>query len=163
MNRKYIFRDTDDSGFEEYDISGSEYLRLMEICFKYSDTVSFRIWSGDVIIPEELDKYRIPVTEVCLDAYSHYYRQLNDKAQNEIHHYVINADVKKYILSVTDSMFKWIDGWGYNNPEDICFYRSDKSIFFKSTVHDGICALNVGDGENVEEIIENKLWKLVAD
>ena len=39
----YNFFDTDDMGFEEYDIVGKEYELLIKTCCKYCDVVSFTI------------------------------------------------------------------------------------------------------------------------
>ncbi|MBR6801021.1 MAG: hypothetical protein IKM61_04650 [Eubacteriaceae bacterium] len=156
---KYVFTDTDESGFEEYDIEKDEYLSLLKICFRYSSTVSFRIWNEEVTALQSLAKFRIPPTEKCVEAYSHYYKSLDHMALKEIRHYILSDEVKNYVLSVTDSIFGWINGWGYHNPEDICFYRHDGSIFFSSVIHDGICCLDVGEDEDADEILKNKLWR----
>ena len=61
------------------------------------------------------------------------------------------------LLKTTNHIFSWLNGWGYENPEDPTFYREDGSLFFTSTIHEGECTLFVRD-EDVSEILANKLW-----
>jgi len=62
------------------------------------------------------------------------------------------------LLKITDSIFKWIDGWGFKNPEDPCFYRDDGSAFFTSVIHEGVVKLTPRENEDVSKIISNPLW-----
>ncbi|MBE6625537.1 MAG: hypothetical protein E7622_07885 [Ruminococcaceae bacterium] len=61
-------------------------------------------------------------------------------------------------MKITDSIFKWIDGWGFKNPEDPCFYRDDGSAFFTSVIHEGVVKLTPRENEDVSKIISNPLW-----
>lgn len=150
--KKYVFYDTDISGNAEYDISGKEYQELINICCKYSTTISLRITGNSISAAKELSEYEIPVSQKVLDSYKHY----SDKS--DIHHYRLCNKVQEILLNNYSSIFQWINGWGYNNPDDPIFFRKDGSVFFESTIHEGICILSPLENEDISSIIENKLW-----
>ena len=150
--KKYTFYDTDLTGHTQYDISGNEYQELIKICCKYSATISLKITDKSIQIAKELEKFEIPVTHEVLNTYKHY----SDKS--DIHHYILCNEVQEILLKTCDSIFQWINGWGYTNPDDPVFYRNDGSVFFESTIHDGICILYPLENEDINSIIANKLW-----
>ncbi|MBE6949668.1 MAG: hypothetical protein E7456_07490 [Ruminococcaceae bacterium] len=150
--KKYVFYDTDLTGQAQYDISGNEYLELIKTCCKYSTTFSLKITNTSHSIFKELARYKIPVTQSVLNAYQHY----SDKS--DIHHYRLYNEIQETLLNTCGSIFQWINGWGYTNPDDPAFYRDDGSVFFESTIHEGICILYPLENEDISTIIENKLW-----
>lgn len=159
---RYNFYDTDPMGCEEYDIAGSDYCTLLETCFHYCTTFSLLVdlqCENSSMLIANLEKYRLPVTDEVRHVYDHYGQFEGDKLRNyEIRHYDLTDTVKREILAVTDSIFKWICGWGYNNPADPAFYREDGSVFFCSLIHEGVCTLSPREGEDVEQVIGGKMW-----
>ena len=67
--------------------------------------------------------------------------------------YVVCDDLFNEMLEISDSLFKWIYGWGYTNPEDPTFYRDDDSVFFLSVIHDGECYLMPRVNEDVTAVV----------
>lgn len=156
----YKFYDTDLSGREELDICGEAYYSLMQTCFHYCDSFSIYVridGKPHVNIPRELERFRIPVTEQVISAYRHYSETL-DRKTHEIRHYALCSEVQEILLNITDSIFKWICGWGYANPEDPAFFRSDGTVFFSSLIHEGECTLSPNENENIKIVISNNNW-----
>ena len=149
---EYRFYDTDDYGQAEYDITGDHYLTLIESCFKYCSVFCLRIHDDRTVLPSELEKYRVDFDENFSNAYKHYFN-------SDIRCYRVCDETKKLFLTIADSIFKWIYAWGYTNPEDPAFFRSDGSIFFYSVIHEGECILLPRDCENVCDILSYGNWE----
>lgn len=149
----YDYYDTDELGNLEYDLCGDEYLLLLRICFMYSTSVSFIICSSSVPELSSVHRDRGLVPLYVQKNYRNYSIQVS-----QIRHYRLTAQVQEAICKVTNSIFSWIDGWGHHNPEDLIFYRSDGSVFFSSTVHEGKCSLYVDENEDVSALISNEHW-----
>lgn len=164
--KTYYFYDTDILGNEEYNLEGEQYQTFLDICFAYCATMSFRVCNyltDPVELPPELEKYRIPVTENVIDVYYQHYGHrkscYTDTAGTyEIRHYALCARSKEIIRNIAPDLFSWVCGMGYHNPDDPAFYRADGSVFFWSVIHEGKCALQVNDNEDVRAIISNPLW-----
>lgn len=156
----FIFYDTDCNGEEEYDVFGEEYRTLIKVCCKYCDTLSLRITHFDTSFVNELEKFAIKKSNENITVYQHYYgTNIESQSLSEIRFYKISKELEELLLSISDSIFKWIYGWGYTNPEDPVFYRRDGSVFFYSIVHEGKCVLMPQPNENIEPIVLNKYWK----
>lgn len=155
--KKYVFYDTDITGQEEYDIAGEDYRELIQICCKYCTIVSLRITHAETSFVNELEKYRIPKDKNITFVYKHYYG-ISSKNPTEVKFYRICPELYELLLKISESVFKWIYGWGYTNPEDPAFYRSDGSVFFSSIIHEGECTLTPINGENISKIIEKGHW-----
>ena len=156
--KNYVFYDSDPSGREEFDISGQQYLDLMNCCFSYAVSFSLILspcFKDDI---QHWNKYRIDVEPDVVRLYSHYGTaspESPDKIKDyEIRHYRLCPELCDMILSRTDSIFKWLCGWGYNNPDDPCFFREDGSVLFSSIIHEGECRLSLRDGENPPEFLK---------
>ena len=157
---RYVFYDADVTGKEEYDICGQDYATLIKTCCKYCSTLSFRITHADTSFVAELEKFAVHRNNELHNAYEHYYGDnLNENALTEIRYYEVNKEMEEFILSVSNSVFDWIYGWGYTNPEDLAFYREDGSLFFYATVHEGMCVLTPNADESIDEIVSNGLWR----
>ena len=154
----YNYYDTDQTGFAELDIEGEHYLELLEICFYYCASFSWRIRGKGVTEPGNICQFQIPVTSNVVNAYSHFYHQDSKLWIDEVRHYKIVPETIRAFRSVTDSIFKWINGWGNCNPEDPIFYRKDGSVFFSSVIHEGKCTLLPNSGEDVNEIFKYGNW-----
>lgn len=161
----YTFYDTDPNGHLELDIDGAAYYQLLSACFKYCTTFSMLVsqnLSNDPRI-KALEKYRLPVTKNVLDAYQHYGDCKNMNcvgAKSEIRHYMLNTETTGAILQFCDSIFKWINAWGYANPEDPAFFRENGSIFFSSIIHEGECTIYPKANEDISEVVAGNLWQV---
>ena len=154
----YKFYDTDKSGFAEFDIDGEHYLKLLEVCFKYSSSFSWRVCGNDIVEPEGIKKFQIPITDNVLHAYGHYYKHIDDPQLSQIRHYKITNETIDTFSSVTNSIFKWITDWVHTNPEDPVFYREDGSIFFSVIVHEGECMLFPNINEDISDALKFGNW-----
>lgn len=163
----YKFYDSDNTGHGDYDITGDCYRILLETCFKYSSTVSFLVLPKCTDRIEEWEKYRIPITCFVQNAYRHYGPVFPDKPNQigdyEIRHYRLEQGLQNLLISHVDSVFKWICGWGYNNPNDPTFFRQDGSVFFFSTIHEGECTLLPNKNETVSHIVTGEHWVVQED
>lgn len=160
--RRFTFYDTDSAGQAEYDISGAEYIELLEVCFRHSYTFSLLLDLREckTALPlVSIERYRIPVTENVRRVYAHYgLFERDTHCGYEIRHYILCEDVKNAVRDVADSIYKWICGWGYTNPTDPAFYRKDGSVFFCSVIHEGVCTLSATDEENIDAVIQGSMW-----
>lgn len=165
----YRFRDTDSTGREEYDIEGDEYQSLLDICFRYCDSVSFIVridpFAHD-IFPPALDKHQRPQPMSIENVYSHYGMNGQFHKQDnlyEVRCYQLSDEVQQYLRVHVHSMFEWINGWGNTNLEDPAFFRSDGSVFFQSIIHEGECFLLPNDNEDISCVIKNPNWSPIQD
>lgn len=157
MQRIYVFQDTDPTGKEEYDISGEAFRALLHVCCRYSRILTLR-FPQPIPAADALEPYRIPYTDrLPIDiVYAH------DGAMSlgEVRFYRVCPEIIAILPTIADSIFKWLCGWGYTNPEDPVFYRSDGSMFFWSCVHDGICMLAPRENEDVSALLADPLWRV---
>lgn len=163
--RTYRFYDSDITGHEEYDISGEQYQRFLQACFRYCTTVSVLIVPGYDGIIDSWDAYRIPVPSEVQNAYCHYGVPSSEKPDwingFEIRHYRLTAQMQRLIQAQANSLFSWTFYYGYHNPDDLTFYRSDGSVFFSSIVHEGESTLFLRENEDLTEILSAGNWILV--
>lgn len=150
--RIYKFYDTDDLGMGEYDVAGADYVKLIEACCKHCTFFSLVITNPDSAILEKLQPFEISKSDVIKFEFDHY-----EKSSVTVKYYKVSSALCKTILSQTNSIFCWINGWGFSNPEDPTFYRDDGSVFFTSTIHEGECTLMVQD-EDVFDIVSDERW-----
>ena len=155
--RIYKFLDTDSMGREDYDICGESYRELIRTCCKYSKTVSLRITNPKTMFQKELKKYQGPKEKNITYVYEHYYGKTMVNPP-DVKYYRICPELCQLFIEISNSIFKWIYGWGYANPEDPVFYREDGSVFFSSLIHDGECILLPREGEDVSKIIAQANW-----
>lgn len=174
--KKFYFYDSDwfygGNGNIKYHIQGAEFRKLLEVCFQYCSYIAFSFSTKseeryqkllspfDVAVPETISKDTYPqALEV--------YRTERTKEGRISRRLVSVYNVRFYrtchelfdvLCSITDSLFTWLDGWGYCNPENPTFYREDGSVFFASTIHEGECFLAPRDDEDISSIISNSLW-----
>ena len=163
--KKYRFFDTDISGREEFDITGIQYINLLETCFLYCDTVAMCLSPQFEKDLSFLQKYRVAITPTIKQQFCHYGKFLSgdtDPCTNyTIVQYSLTAKVKEYILECTNAMFKWTYAWGYKNPDDVTFFRSDGTVFFSSIIHEGECTLYVKEYEDVSKITNDNRWIVI--
>ena len=158
----YKFYDTDSAGTAEYDISGFMYECLLRLCFDYCTSVSFCL-SPD--LKKDLSKFqkdKLQVTQSVKEQYRHYGRfSTGDTDENTgytIAHYRLSSDIKQWLQTAVDSLFKWTYAWGNDNFDDPAFFRPDGSVFFSSIIHEGECTLFPMIGEEIGSVIHNGNW-----
>lgn len=159
--REYKFYDTDPMGlgWEEYDIVGDDYVDLIKTCCQYSKTLLLRISGEKINGISELERFRIFKSDNITFMPDHYYRITKcDKNPDEFRYFNICPELCDLLIHISNSIFHWIDGWGYCNPEDPTFYRGDGSVFFTSVIHDGVCTLTPREDECVDHIVEKEHW-----
>lgn len=151
--KRYNFYDTDITGNDEYDICDQEYKELIKICCKYSSYMSLIITNRNSSLLNKIRKYQIEKNENINYEFDHY-----NKNSIVIRYYKICPQLCEILLNETNSINSWINGWGFTNPEDPTFYREDGTVFFTSTIHEGVYSLFVRDNENLENILSSDLW-----
>ena len=137
---------------EEFDISGKEYVDLITTCFKYSSVVSFYITNTDFPYYDELQKFRTNApanVENCRG-----FSSRNGKTE----FFKVCPEIFDLMLKISDSMFKWIDGWDYTNPNDPVFHRKDGTTFMESLVDNCVVILHPRNDEKVDNIVSKRHW-----
>ena len=146
----YVFKDYIDETLD--DIKGNEYLELISICFHYSAFFSLIYKSKSQKIPA-LDKYLIR------SSYKDQWPGTIGTSEGGILNlYTCNEETKKILCTHVNSLFSWNAYFGNENPEDLAFYREDKTVFFESVVHEGECYILNKDVENVRSIVSKEGW-----
>lgn len=159
----YKYFDWNPKTNHEYDIVGDDYRRLMELCFKYSQVMSFMNCSPDTKILDLIEEYHISRPKnVKVDNSIYGLGYLTDEKIG-LNFYRLCPELMGILLSHTSSIFEWLDGWEYKNPENPVFYRKDGSVFFSSIIHEGEVTLSVKDDEEVSEIVSTEGWNEVSD
>ena len=155
---KYRFCDTDETGWDEYDIEGEDYCALIDVCCQYCSIVSFDIYPQyeDAEYLMQIQKYLIKRDDT--------YRVVT----GEFASYTTGSDKRYYtvcaemcdLLKKEKSIFSWFGE--EKNPfhfENLTFYRNDETVFFESITHEGECYLLVREAEDVSQIVSNPLWE----
>ena len=159
MLKEYYFWDAkqNDDGYEEYDIKGDAYKELLRLCFMYCDIVSFYISDpGKIDLEEELEPYRIPTQDVKFD--KHRYFDIYPYNRSKYRFYRLCPQIKELMEKHANSIFEWLNGCGFQNPEDPAFYRNDGSVFFSSVIHEGELLLNPREGEDITGLFQFSVW-----
>ena len=158
----YTFYDTDITGREIYDIIGSDYERLLGVCFQYCTSVAMCLYLDANVDVSEIRRFQIDVTPETKQYFQHYGRfpagDCNESGTYQIVRYSLMPEVREFLLSRADSVFKWTYGWGNKNPDDLVFLRADGSAFFSSVIHEGECTLSPRDNEDVSSVVDDPRW-----
>lgn len=158
----YKFYDTDVTGTELYDISGARYRQLLEVCFRYCTSVAMCLYVDANVDLLAMESCSLPVTSRVRQQYTHYGRFTEDDYNHNhtyrLVHYALEPEVKRFLLSHTDGIFKWTYAWENENPDDLSFFRPDGTAFFSSVVHEGECTLSPIEGEDVSDILHDPRW-----
>ena len=160
----YIFRDSDPAGIANYDIGGAKYKALLDVCFHYAHSVSFYIsplYKKDL---SDISESQLPVSEDIQKLYPTYAvaspADYRITLPYQIKHFVLSPQVQEFLRQQTDHLWGWTYDELNKNPDDICFFRSDKSVFLASTIHNGECRLYPKEHEDVSAIIDVANWSL---
>ena len=150
--KKYVFYDTDIDGNEEYDIRGEAYRKLISTCCRYSAVLYLKHTRPDLKAIGQLKDFEIikpqniPEDPERIGPYC-------DKR-----YYSVRPELCDVLLNIADGIFEWLNGWGFKNPDDPIFYRSDGTVFFTSSIHEGVCAMMPRENEDVEELLQAVKW-----
>ena len=142
-------------------ISGNQYIELLEFCFQYSNyfsltflhpqsgTVNMRLGSEKM---EQLDPYIYDSFETKDEPW--YFEGPNAT----IKIFYNNEKTKQIILDHTNSLYEW-STYEHRNPEDLSFFRSDGSVLFHLLEHEGLATIYNNDYEIVPEFALKTPWK----
>lgn len=171
MNR-YMFTDTvvvpPDSdiecdnilGYVDCDIAGKDYEELIRLCCKYSAVFSAIVQTPAMKIAEDIEKFRID--RPASIKFKHIEYVCIDNVEPDARFYRVCPELCDFLINNANSIFQWINGWGFANPEDPTFYREDGSVLFTSVIHEGEVFLLPRDDEDVSHIVNNKYWRVIG-
>ena len=144
---------------EHFDIIGEDYRRLIRTCCRYSAYFSVIVWNDEISGAKELEKFRIPAPPTIT------YEQMRGYfdgvySLDAVRYYKVTDELCELLLSMADAILEWLNGWGFQNPENPVFYREDGSVFFASVIHDGECMLDPREDEEdaVSAIVQCDGW-----
>ena len=138
-------------------IEGKDYENLLKVCFFYSTYFSLIYFNNSEHLVS-LEPYIITSSFV----YSWPETGLTDRG-GLMEVYKCNRETQTILMNLTNNMMSWNSCFEERNPEDLAFYRSDKSVFFASKIHEGECYLYPKKNESVESIIVNKGWRPIEN
>ncbi len=152
--KTYAFYDSD--GFDgERDLCGDKYKELIEYCCRNSRYLSFILSRTQTPMFAELERFSIPKPDKIGESSDRY-----KFAENfETVYFRVCPELCRLLVDSAESIFEWIEGWGYHNPMDPAFYREDGSLIFSSVIHEGEIFLYEKDGEDAGCIISNGGWE----
>ena len=143
----YFYRDYDDNTNTDQNISGTEFIELVDACFQYSCEFSI------LIMREVLDKFLTSDPKPIRTGSTNY-----EDCWIALY-YDCNQETKDFLLRIHPSMFPDDEAF-YSEKSiwDLTFYRRDKSVFMWSETHEGVCALRPALNEDVSYIVAHKGW-----
>lgn len=149
----------------ECDINGDNYREFIRICCKYCAVVSFVFTpyagcNSDVKLKKTLAPFCIKRPDNITSFSSTYEGKASDEELN-VKYYRVCDELCEILFNSASSIFEWLQGWGYINPENPAFYRADGSVFFTSVIHEGWLKLTPRDDEDVSQIVSVTGWKLI--
>ena len=165
--KKYRIYDYNSETDIEQDLTEKDYINFLETCFRHCASCAFIVHDYKYLKPAfvipELEKYRIPVADYVINAYSHYgfesELRINHHGHHEIRHYKLCTESCALIRCVTNTLFSWLCDSDFQNPEDLMFFRDDGTVFFDSVMHEGYATVYVKDNEDISDLLLNPYWK----
>lgn len=152
----YVFFEGDLEIDELYDIHGDDYRELIKKCFQYSEY--FSVWfSPHVLWTEKLKPYEITVDPACFE----YAPPNGPTPENKgdimiyLHFYCICPGLYQILI---ENMHGIWDGWNFDQPAYMHFYRSDGTCFFMSDTHDSRCFFYAREGEDISSVVSKEHW-----
>lgn len=143
------FFDYDEITDKDIVIKGKSFRILLDICFKYSNEFSFLFDETNNKKFVELDAH---LTHKVKKASCH--EDLYPTVRQWIKFYKCCEESKRAILSITDDFWKLNGASDLQNPEDLTFYRKDRSVFFCSSRHQGYGTFYPRKGEDISAFFE---------
>ena len=158
----YRFYDTDAAGTKTYDISGARYRQLLGTCFQYCTSVAMCVHQDVNADFLSIESFALPVTSRLRVQYGHYGSfaadDRNETKTYQLVHYVLEPEVKRFLLTRADGIFQWTYAWESENPDDLTFFRPDGSVFFSCRAREGVCTLSPAEDEDVSLILSDPRW-----
>lgn len=147
-------------------IEGSKYKLLIDWCFTYSTCFSLLGCNLDENDEERMQVLNQLSPNLILKRETTYYQPGYDDCFMEYMHcshgmaptlylYRCCEETKKFLLKENNSIY-W---WKNNKPEDLCFYRKDRTALLYTTAHEGICWISCTSNE-FKYLPNKKLWKI---
>lgn len=150
---KFTYYDSDIfTGEGDFDITGSNYEELLNLCFKYSDVMSFLIYDSNTSYLKDLEKFKIRRPQSIIGSFE------EQRTIENYQYYKVCEGLKTLMRTISGSIFQFIHAWGYTNPEDPTFYRADGSVFFYLIGHEGECSFLPRDNEDISKILSMGHW-----
>ena len=143
------FFDYDDVTDSDVIIKGESFRILLDICFTYSNEFSLVFDETNNRKFVELDAhltYKVIKTPYDEDLYP--------VVRQWIKFYKCCAESKQAILSITDDFWALNGALDLQNPEDLTFYRKDRSVFFCSSRHQGHGTFYPRQDEDISRFFE---------
>lgn len=159
---KYILYD-DETYNDETVFTGDDHRTLLEICCRHSSffaccyPVDEKISGEDLLapfqitVPDSIPQDILPHLPYCIKGGKEY-------PMRYYKFYRVCPELCDQLANITDSVYSWINAWGYHNPEDLYFYREDGSLFFEAIVHEGECTLYPREGEDISKLLTLGNW-----
>lgn len=150
----YVFYDHDERG-NEIPLSENSFLLLMDICFKYAEMFDMYFSSKTYQMFPELEKFQIKEIKTTRNLSAEemmYYPYLYKR------YFECNESSKKALLNISKNLWSFLDAWGYENPENLEFVRSDGSCFFSAIIHEGEARFFPRPGEEISDFLDQVHW-----
>ena len=141
----------------EYDIQGKEHDELIRVCFQYSDTFSVLL-GQNIPLADKLKPFEITVADPDGYEYAPPYYFIYPEQLRALHFYRICPELYTILTDNIHSIWEWIDGWDFKNPENPHFYRADGTCFFMCNTHDGECFFYAREDEDVSVVVNKEHW-----
>ena len=183
--KKYAFYDTyDNPEYQEYELKGEAYKELMQLCFRYCDTMSLLQWHRipnvseenekfftispqSILIGKRFEKFQIDPPENINWSFSHYVCSAPRKnpqenfiriAETSVKHYKLCPELFELMTTITHDIFWWADDNKNGLLEEPCFFRADGCCFFNSIVHEGELFLYLKEDEDASKLFSLSKW-----
>lgn len=127
----------------EYPMSLAHFAALLNACFTFSRMFSLSVSNPEHPLLAALENWRV------LD---------EDIAQDKSFAYTACKETNDVLKKFANSVFDFSRYAGNGFPEDLTFYRSDKSIFMDSIAHEGECSIYPRESEDVAEVLSFGRW-----
>ena len=155
---KFTYYDSDIfTGEGDFDITGRDYEELLNLCFKYSDVMSFLIYDSNTSYLKNLEKFKIRRPQSITGSFEEQ-RTIENSVPPCYQYYKACEGLKTLMRTISGSIFQFVHAWGYTNPEDPTFYRADGSVFFYLIGHAGECSFLPRDNEDISKILSMGHW-----
>lgn len=156
-------------GYKEYRLRGDDFYKLLALCNQYCATLSLEFTPSSLRYYDVFRNHRIlkPKEIPYSGTYAYrgypYTEQALTVATAEennvgIQYFRICPELLEGMMKISDDLFEWCTPFGYNNPQDPTFYRSDGSVFLSTTAHEEECTLIPRENENISDVLASGPW-----
>ena len=145
------FFDYDDATGSDIIIEGKAFQVLLDLCFRYSKYVSFLTTEADFKKYPNLKSFLVDEKNMLFEVYNKHLRYSENAS---VSFFYCTKECQNVIFGISKDLWAFIYGWGFSNPEDPTFYRSDGSVFFSSQIHEGHAAFYPREDEDISAFFE---------